>query len=191
MAFCPLHKELHILKQAKQGDSCNGSPKLPGMLFFWRACNCFMGDFARLCTAKQLLVPIFDYDDRVNRRARLSFLNELAVPHNRAVRFVLNCSFGSHHCEMLSSLNWRPLSQGRELDGFKMVRCQFMGVLRRALKPPPTRAGWELNVRGERVFCFKDTGEKIFVSIGFFLNMLINHWPTGVSSVLTDAAVNC
>ena len=80
-----------------------------------------MGGFARLCTAELFLVPIFDYDDRANRHARLSFLNELAVLHNRAVRFVLNCSFGSHHCEMLSSLNWRPLSQGRELNWFKMV----------------------------------------------------------------------
>lgn len=97
-----------------------------------------MGGFTRLCTVKQFLVPIFDYDDRANRRARLSFLNELAVLYNRAVRFVLNCSFGSHHREMLSSPNWRPLSQGRELNWFKMVHCQFIGVLRRALKPPPT-----------------------------------------------------
>lgn len=82
-------------------------------------------------------MPIFDYDDRANRRARLSFLNELAELDNRALRFVLNCSSGSHHWEMLSSRNWRPLSQGRELNWFKMVHCQFIGVLRRALKPPP------------------------------------------------------
>lgn len=95
------------------------------------------GGVDRLCTTEQFVVPIFDYDDRANRRARLSFPNELAVLHNRAVRFMLNCSFGSHHCEMLSPLNWRPLLQGRELNGFKMVHCKFIGVLRRALQPPP------------------------------------------------------
>lgn len=83
-------------------------------------------------------MPIFDYDDRANRGACLSFLNKLAELDNRALRFVLNCSSGSHHREMLSSRNWRPLSQGRELNWFKMVHCQFIGVLRRALKPPPT-----------------------------------------------------
>lgn len=101
----------------------------------------FWGGVDRLCTTKQFVVPIFDDDDRANRRTRASSPNELAALHNGAVGFVLNCSFGSHHCEMLSPPNWRPLSQGRELNWFKMVHCAFIGVLRRALKPPPTSGG--------------------------------------------------
>lgn len=105
---------------------------------FLKGTELFYGGFARLCSAEQLLVPIFDYDDGANGRAHLSFPNELAELENGALRFVLNHSSGSHHWEMLSSHNWRPLSQGRELNWFKMVHCQFRGVLGRALKPPPT-----------------------------------------------------
>lgn len=34
MRFCHLCKGLQILKGEKQGDLCDGSPKLAGMLFF-------------------------------------------------------------------------------------------------------------------------------------------------------------
>lgn len=43
-------------------------------------------------------------------------LNELDVLYNGITRFVLNCSFGTHHCVMLSTFNWLCLSQRRELN---------------------------------------------------------------------------
>lgn len=116
-------------------------------------------------------MPIFDYDDRANSHAHLSFPNELAVLHNRAVRFMLNCSFGSHHCEMLSSLNWRPLLQGRELNGFKMVHCKFIGVLRSSSASSSkwrVRAGWQ---RRAWTFTSRMQEERYLCLV-----ISVNHW---------------
>lgn len=107
---------------------CNGAAKLT-LFFFFEGRIIVLGLFytdvalpsSLLC---QYLITVIDM-------LTCPFLTNWLVLHNRTGRFVLNCSFGSHHCEMLSSLNWLPLSQGRELNGFAMAHCTVIGVLRR------------------------------------------------------------
>lgn len=172
MGSNPLHKWLHILNGGSTQTREMVHPNWLAWFISEGRITGGEGEVDRLCITEQFIVPIFDYDDRANRHAHLSFPNELAVLHNRAVRFMLNCSFGSHHCEMLSSLNWRPLLQGRELNGFKMVHCKFIGVLRRALQPPPASGEWELGGREEQGFHFKDARGKILV-FGYFYKSLV------------------
>lgn len=43
--------------------------------------------------------------------------------YNRIARFVLNYSFWTHYCEMLSTLNWLILSQGKKLNLLKMANA--------------------------------------------------------------------
>lgn len=48
--------------------------------------------------------------------------------YNRIARFVLNYSFGTHYCEMLSTLNRLILSQGKKLNLLKMANAAVDGV---------------------------------------------------------------
>lgn len=48
--------------------------------------------------------------------------------YNRIARFVLNCSFGTHYCEMLSALNWLILSQRKKLNLLKMANAAMDGL---------------------------------------------------------------
>lgn len=43
---------------------------------------------------------------------------------------VSNDRVGSHYCTVISTWNWLPLSQGRELNRFKMARCMLWRALR-------------------------------------------------------------
>lgn len=47
--------------------------------------------------------------------------------YNGFARFVLNYSFGTHYCEMLSTLNWLILSQRKKLNLLKMANAAIDG----------------------------------------------------------------
>lgn len=49
--------------------------------------------------------------------------------YNRIARFVLNCSFGTHYCEMLSASNWLILSQRKKLNLLKMANAAMDGLV--------------------------------------------------------------
>lgn len=49
--------------------------------------------------------------------------------YNRIARLVLNYSFGTHYCEMLSTLNWLILSQREKLNLLKMANATMDGLV--------------------------------------------------------------
>ncbi len=67
----------------------------------------------------QLILPIMDYADTVYQNASKS--HPLSVIYHRLCRFILGCSFFTHHCTMLDTLTWLPLDIRRQFHWYQFV----------------------------------------------------------------------
>ena len=68
-----------------------------GISVLFRSKNCFTLNVRRKL-ALQLILPLFDYADVVYLNTSKTYLLPLNTVYNRLSRFVLGCSFYTHHC---------------------------------------------------------------------------------------------
>ena len=73
--------------------------------------------------ATQLILPYFDYADVVYQNASKTNLLPLNTAYNNFCKFVLGCSFNTHHCTMYNSLKWPSLNVRRHIHWLQLVKC--------------------------------------------------------------------
>ncbi|MEE6522878.1 hypothetical protein FKM82_021531 [Ascaphus truei] len=81
--------------------------------------------------SQQMLMPIIDDGDIVYGSASQTHLSKLDTLYNSICRFVLQCNYNTHHCEMLKELDWSSLESSTEggtedllIPGFPRVAPQ-------------------------------------------------------------------
>ncbi|MEE6497110.1 hypothetical protein FKM82_002605 [Ascaphus truei] len=68
-----------------------------------------------------MLVPIIGYGDIVYGSAPQTHLSKLDTLYNSICRFVLQCNYNTHHCEMLKELDWLSLESRRKKFTFPVL----------------------------------------------------------------------
>jgi len=95
------------------------------MSILYRSRNCFTYNVRKKLVA-QLIFPFFDYCDIVYQTALKSDLVLLNLAYNRICRFVLGCSFSTHHCTMYDALQWSPLNVRRQMHWLQFIfKCIY------------------------------------------------------------------
>ncbi|MEE6472912.1 hypothetical protein FKM82_009775 [Ascaphus truei] len=79
--------------------------------------------------AQQMLMPIIDCGDIVYGSAPQTHLSKLDTLYNSICRFVLQCNYNTHHCEMLKELDWSTLESRRKVHLSCLAFKFFMGKL--------------------------------------------------------------
>lgn len=92
----------------------------------YRSINCFSQQ-SRLRIVTQLLFPLIDYADIVYQNTTESNLRPLNVLYNSLCRFILRCSFTTHHCFMYHSLNLLSPKTRRQFHWLQFIyKCIFL-----------------------------------------------------------------
>ncbi|CAH2299605.1 Hypothetical predicted protein [Pelobates cultripes] len=78
---------------------------------------------------QQMLMSIIDNGDVVYASASQSQINNLNTLYNSFCRFVLQCNYSTHHCDMLKELNWLSLESRCTLHLSSLVFKSFSGKL--------------------------------------------------------------
>uniref|UniRef100_A0A8C6NRV0 Reverse transcriptase domain-containing protein n=1 Tax=Nothobranchius furzeri TaxID=105023 RepID=A0A8C6NRV0_NOTFU len=104
----------------------------------YNSINCFE-PIVRKRIVTQLLLPIIDYSDILYQNSTVSSLRSLDVVYNSLCRFILRCSFNTHHCYMYDLLGWLPLKARRQFHWlifmFKCIYFDFPLYLKTLLVP--------------------------------------------------------
>uniref|UniRef100_A0A8C5MDD6 Reverse transcriptase domain-containing protein n=1 Tax=Leptobrachium leishanense TaxID=445787 RepID=A0A8C5MDD6_9ANUR len=100
-------------------------PKL-GALYRNKSC---LSPAVRKQIVQQMLMPAIEYGDVVYAAAPQSHLQKLTTLYNSFCRFVLQCNYMTHHCDMLKELNWPSLESRRTLHLSNLVFKSFSGKL--------------------------------------------------------------
>lgn len=96
-----------------------------GMSILHRSRNCFSYSVRKKLVV-QLIFPFFDYCDVVYQTALKSDLVSLNSAYNRICRFVLGCSFFTHHCTMYDALQWPSLNVRRQIHWLQFIfKCIY------------------------------------------------------------------
>ncbi len=89
--------------------------------------------------ASQIILPILDYCDVVYQTASNVDLAPLNTAYNRLCRFVLGCSFYTHHCIMYDVLWWPSLHTRRHIHWlqfiFKCIHFKYPSYLQQYFVP--------------------------------------------------------
>ena len=91
-----------------------------GTSVLFRSRNCFTLNI-RQKLASQLILPFFDYADVVYQTASKTNLLPLTTAYNNLCRFVLGCSYTTHHCSMYNSLSWPSLGTRRHIHWLQFI----------------------------------------------------------------------
>uniref|UniRef100_A0A8C5WJ41 Reverse transcriptase domain-containing protein n=1 Tax=Leptobrachium leishanense TaxID=445787 RepID=A0A8C5WJ41_9ANUR len=100
-------------------------PKL-GALYRNKSC---LSPAVRKQIVQQMLMPAIEYGDVVYAAAPQTHLQKLTTLYNSFCRFVLQCNYMTHHCDMLKELNWPSLDSRRTLHLSNLVFKSFSGKL--------------------------------------------------------------
>lgn len=104
----------------------------------YRSVECFSLQVRKRITT-QLLLPVLDYADVIYSNTPETNLRPLNVLYNSLCRFVLRCSYRTHHCLMYESLNWLAPNDRRKFHGllftFKCIHFNFPPYLKQFLIP--------------------------------------------------------
>ena len=81
--------------------------------FLYRNKSCF-SIYARNTLVQSLIMPVFDYGDILYMHAAQATLKPLDVVYHSVLRFILDCDFRTHHCDLYNAVGWPSLSSRRE-----------------------------------------------------------------------------
>ncbi len=107
-----------------------------GISVLYRSKKCFSFN-VRKKLALQLILPFFDYADVVYQNTTKTNLLLLTTAYNKLCRFVIGCSYDTHHCIMYDFLKWFPLNIRRHIHWlqfiFKCIHFNYPNYLRQNL----------------------------------------------------------
>lgn len=96
-----------------------------GINTLYRSRSCFSYS-VRKKLVSQLILPFFDYCDVVYQTAAKSDLESLNTAYNRICRFVLGCTYFTHHCTMYDALQWSSLYVRRRIHWLNFIfKCIY------------------------------------------------------------------
>ncbi len=101
-----------------------------GISVLYRSKKCFSFN-VRKKLALQLILPFFDYADVVYRNTTKTNLLLLTTAYNKLCRFVIGCSYDTHHCIMYDLLKWFPLNIRRHIHWLQFIfKCIHFNSVR-------------------------------------------------------------
>ncbi len=107
-----------------------------GISVLYRSKNKFSFN-VRKKLALQLILPFFDYADVVYQNTTKTNLMLLTTAYNKLCRFVIGCSYDTHHCIIYDLLKWFPLNIRRRIHWlqfiFKCIHFNYPNYLRQNL----------------------------------------------------------
>ncbi len=72
---------------------------------------------------------VLDYGDVVYQYAPYYLLVSSDALHHGALRFITDCKYSTHHCELYKRLAWPSLSIQRKMHWYLLIYTAIMGYL--------------------------------------------------------------
>ena len=89
---------------------------------------------AKLTLMRMTILPMLDFGDVIYWSASKGALERLDVLYHSAIRFATNAPYRTHHCTLLSSVNWSSLYTCRKTHWLMLIYKTLLG-----LSPPYLR----------------------------------------------------
>uniref|UniRef100_A0A8C5LQ70 Reverse transcriptase domain-containing protein n=1 Tax=Leptobrachium leishanense TaxID=445787 RepID=A0A8C5LQ70_9ANUR len=157
-------------------------PKL-GALYRNKSC---LSPAVRKQIVQQMLMPAIEYGDVVYAAAPQTHLQKLTTLYNSFCRFVLQCNYMTHHCDMLKELNWPSLDSRRTLHLSNLVFKSFSGKLPpylNMLLPPAVPSSYNLRSRTSTLLAIPQYKKKMARSaFSYRAPQIWNNLPDAVKS---------
>uniref|UniRef100_A0A8C5PLM8 Reverse transcriptase domain-containing protein n=1 Tax=Leptobrachium leishanense TaxID=445787 RepID=A0A8C5PLM8_9ANUR len=142
-----------------------------GALYRNKSC---LSPVVRKQIVQQMLMPAFEYGDVVYAAAPQTHLQKLTTLYNSFCRFVLQCNYMTHHCDMLKELNWPSLDSRRTLHLSNLVFKSFSGKLPpylNMLLPPAVPSSYNLRSRTSTLLAIQKESGSILIFLQSTANM--------------------
>ncbi len=96
--------------------------------FYFRNKSCFPFKVRKKLVSATFL-PILDYGDVVYQHAPSYLLSSLDALYHGALRFITDCKFTRHHCELYERVAWPPLRIRRKMHWNLLIYKAILGNL--------------------------------------------------------------